>query len=1118
MNEEEEEEQDAYLDLVFEIVNCSNGEEKNLLAARPEMLNEQLVAALLAVADMLNQKEEENTKVSILTDLAEKLAEQLGIDLDTDDVEAQFQFFIKILYLIEESDGNPVKVYELFKNNLNLLNFGMIEVVKAWANVQFAEIDLLESQKLIAGLIGELGNLTLEFPLGNRAANTELSIICYESALKVFTKADSPIDWSMVHNNLAGAYNYRILGDKAENIEASIFHHKSVLEVISKDSSLERWVMSQLNLGTAYKNRIRGNRAENLEKSITYYKSVLELHIKDDLPIYWAMTHNNLANAYIDRIKGNRIENLEMSIACCKSALEVHKKDTLPIDWTITQNNLANAYSQRIRGDKAGNLEKSIACHLSILEVRKKDVVPEDWAITQSNLAAVYRDRIKGKRAENIENSIKHCKSALEVYKKEDFPIDWAKTQLNLALSYSSRIEEDRAENIELSIVHYKFASEAYVEENLPIDWATTQNNLASAYSNRIEGDRAENIELSIACYESALQVRKQEDLPIDWAATQNNLASAYYDRIKGNRNDNLKNSIKFCEFALEIYTKDEFPRECRRTSRFLANLHAELENWDQAAEAYENAFVAAETLYQSCDFLYSKAEELKETADLPRLSAYAYAKVGDLQSAVVAIEIGRARGLSESLERDRADLQQLAQLAPELAAQYQEITQGIREIETQQRQPQTPEQLQGVTPDEQRNIATNLRKNLQKTIEQIRQQPEYEDFLRPPSIEDIFVASQPHQPIVYLIPSPNGSLALIVTPQEILPVWIDNFNTTNLENLTELWFDAYSGNNYSDSAWQQEIDYGTQILWQVMEPITNCLKTHNFQQAILVPTGLFSLFPLHAAWKEDLTTISKRHYALDSICFSYVPNARSISECRLIAERVTLDTLLAIDEPTHQGANPLPNSSREVTSAISTFPNSIVLRHQEATRQKTLATLSKTTVWHCSCHGNAKAQTPLDSGLYMSGEGAESLLTLRDLLTLQLTSQGTGGIRLTVLSACETGLPGISNIDEVVSLPSGLLQAGVAGVIASLWSVGELSTMILLSRFYTLWRTEGLEPPIALRTSQQWLRDAESDEIIRHCSTFIPNLDQQKELRRALKLIKYSSPYHWAAFSYTGI
>jgi CHAT domain-containing protein len=57
-----------------------------------------------------------------------------------------------------------------------------------------------------------------------------------------------------------------------------------------------------------------------------------------------------------------------------------------------------------------------------------------------------------------------------------------------------------------------------------------------------------------------------------------------------------------------------------------------------------------------------------------------------------------------------------------------------------------------------------------------------------------------------------------------------------------------------------------------------------------------------------------------------------------------------------------------------------------------------------------------------------DEILTLRDLFDLKLP-----GIRLAILSVCETGLPGTQLPDEVVSLPTGLLQAGVAGVVASL-------------------------------------------------------------------------------------
>jgi CHAT domain-containing protein len=1073
----------------------------------------------------------------------------------------QLHFLLKVLILIGDSNGDPKVVYPMLRQNLSLINENIIEMLKFCIDTQSSETDK-STKESITAIICKFGNLIQQFSLGDVPVNIEIAIACYELSLDIFTSTENPKIWGEIQNSFATAYSNRIKGDKAKNLEKSISHYELAQQVITKYNYPITWAMIQNNLGLVYEKRIMGNKADNLEQSIHYYELALEIFTRQDSPINWGEVHINLANVYGERIRGDKRDNLEQSINCYKEALEIFtkndphldywatiqvnlanaygnriKKDRMdnlelsiryaisaleiltekdsPIEWAQAQNNLANAYSNRMKEDRAENLELSIEHYISAARIFTKEDFPTDWAMTQNNLAIVYNERIKGDRTENVERSIQYYKFALEIYTKQALPIPWAMTQNNLAVSYGYRIKGSRAENLEKSIECYKSALEIYTKEDFPFDWAMTQDNLASVYGDRLIGDRSENFEQAIKCYTFALKVRTKEDFPFDWAMTQNNLANTYQNCIEGNEEHNLEKTIDCYQQALTIYTATAFPKECKNTASLLANLQSEIGNWSQATEAYNKALTAVKILYQSCTFLYSKTAELEKTADLPRRAAYAFAKTGDLQEALLTIETGRARGLSESLERDRANLLQLAQVAPDLADRYQDVTQQIRNIEAEQRRPETPEQLQSITTEDQRNNVTNLRAQLQEAIEQIRQQSGYENFLLPPTIEDIFAASQPHQPIVYLIPTPNGSLGLIVMPQEIVPVWIDDFTEASLQELAQSWFGTYSGQDRT--TWQKEIDRGTQTLWQVMEPIVDCLKSHNLQQAILIPTGLFSLFPLHAAWKEDPTTITKRHYALDSICFSYVPNARSITECRSIANRVTPDTLLAIDEPTHQGAKPLPNSSREVVSVISTFPNSIVLRHQEATRQATLTALSNTTVWHCSCHGSVKFQTPLDSGLNMAGEGAESILTLRDILALQLTSQSIGGIRLTVLSACETGLPGLSNIDEVVGLPSGLLQAGVAGVVASLWSVGELSTMILLSRFYTLWQTGKMEPSIALRSAQQWLRDAEPSDIIEHCSSFIPDLDRQKELICDLSL-DYSDPYHWAAFSYTGV
>ena len=112
-------------------------------------------------------------------------------------------------------------------------------------------------------------------------------------------------------------------------------------------------------------------------------------------------------------------------------------------------------------------------------------------------------------------------------------------------------------------------------------------------------------------------------------------------------------------------------------------------------------------------------------------------------------------------------------------------------------------------------------------------------------------------------------------------------------------------------------------------------------------------------------------------------------------------------------------------------------------------------TVLHFSCHGIANFIEPLNSGLMMVHD---QVLSVRDFLGCKLFQA-----RLAVLSACATGIVGSELPDEAIGLPSGLLQAGVDGIVASLWLVSEMSTMILMSRFYEVWRAQALEPSDAL-------------------------------------------------------
>jgi CHAT domain-containing protein len=933
---------------------------------------------------------------------------------------------------------------------------------------------------------------------GDKAENLEIAINAYELALQIYSYDMFPEDWAMVHNNLSSTYTSRILGNRADNLEKAIDSCKLALTVRTRDALPTNWAKTQNNLAIAYSERIFGDHDENLEIAISAYKSALQIYTREAFPKDWAMVQNGLAISYDKRIRGSRSDNLEKAISSYKLALQVYTYRSFPENWAGVQNNLATTYKNRIQGDRSDNLDKAIAAYELALKIYSLDAFPEDWAMIQNNLANTYKNRIRGDRSDNLEKAIGAYKSALAIRTRDNFPESWAKTQHNLANAYSERFLGSRAENLEQSIAAYKIALAVRTREAFPKDWAMTQNNLAAAYSERIYGDRADNIEEAIAIYYLTLQVYTHATFPEQWAMTQNNLATAYTERIWGDRFDNISKAIIAFEWALQVRTHEVFPEKCRQTCRNLGNLQFSQYNWSTAMIAYDKALVAAQILYQDCIFLDSKAAELAEISELYRRAAYVLVQLGNLEKSIETLEQFRARGLSESLDRDRANLTQLQQLAPNLYTHYQDITNQLRNLESQQRDRMVSDDRHSLTPEILRTTATKLRTDLEETIAQIRQVPGYETFLTPTQWEDIQSTLTPDNPLIYFITTTHGSLALIATSDHIEALWPE-LTEPELTELLNTYLAAYKQSTDNRQTWLDTIDSTTQNLWDsFMAPIVHHLETHGYNRATLVPTGTLSLLPLHAAWTLDENKPTGRRYALDTIHFTYTPNAKSLTVARSIANQVHTDSILAIDNPTQD----LDLSKQEVQAAIATFPQFTVLSQKEATVEAVRLNLGKAAIVHFSCHGTANFQEPLNSGLALS----DGLLTLRDLFALNLPDQN--GLRLAVLSACETGLPGLENIDEVVSLPIGLLQAGVAGVVSSLWSVDEVSTMMLLTRFYELWRKDGLEPAIALHQAQQWMANTTDGEKARYYGGFTTTPDGYTD----------AHPFHWAAFSYLGV
>jgi CHAT domain-containing protein/Tfp pilus assembly protein PilF len=153
-----------------------------------------------------------------------------------------------------------------------------------------------------------------------------------------------------------------------------------------------------------------------------------------------------------------------------------------------------------------------------------------------------------------------------------------------------------------------------------------------------------------------------------------------------------------------------------------------------------------------------------------------------------------------------------------------------------------------------------------------------------------------------------------------------------------------------------------------------------------------------------------------------------------------------------------------------------------------TKAALNQYRFVHIASHGLLNSLHPELSGIVLSmvdraGKSQDGFLQTTDVYNLSLNAD------LVVLSACETALGQEVKGEGLVGLARAFMYAGAPRVVASLWTVPDVSTSELMTRFYQGMLVQNLRPAAALRQAQ---------------------LSIWKEHR-------WARPYYWAAFTLQG-
>ena len=409
-------------------------------------------------------------------------------------------------------------------------------------------------------------------------------------------------------------------------------------------------------------------------------------------------------------------------------------------------------------------------------------------------------------------------------------------------------------------------------------------------------------------------------------------------------------------------------------------------------------------------------------------------------------------------------------------------------------------------------------RAELDAVIEEIRGVEGFEQFLAPPTFDDI--AGTATVPLVYFAAADQGGLALVVRGTEVTHVPLDTLTAEKLRGRAQAHLSAYTAyqREHDREAWSGWLSELTRWLWtDAVGPVLDELS--DATEVVFVAGGLLGLLPLHAAWTPDPSTPTGRRYALDRLTISYAPNARAVQAARDLAGRATIRGLLSVVDPTPVSAPPLPAAPVEASGfAAYAGRRQMPLSGVAATRLAFRREAQKVDVLHLVCHGQADLDEPLQSRLLLAGRP----IVLRELMELQLQ------VRLAVLSACETALPGTELPDEVIGLPTGLLQAGVAGVVASQWAVPDRATAMLMTEFARQWSGGANPPALALRRAQQWLRDSTNAQKRAHWNAAMeeePPLPG--EVAHAfLDAVRFGEPEDrdhaalpaWAAFTHMGV
>lgn len=314
--------------------------------------------------------------------------------------------------------------------------------------------------------------------------------------------------------------------------------------------------------------------------------------------------------------------------------------------------------------------------------------------------------------------------------------------------------------------------------------------------------------------------------------------------------------------------------------------------------------------------------------------------------------------------------------------------------------------------------------------------------------LDTVVDREDPTAAVIYAMILSDRIEVILKLPQQPLR----HYATFLPQNQVEQTLESLRRNIAEPDALRQSQIQSQQVYHWLIQPGAEAIAQSQIRTLVFVLDGLLRNIPMSALYNGQ-------QYLIEQYAIALSPSLQLFDPKPLYTDN--LSALAAGLDQARQGFSPLPYVGNELAQIQSEVPSQVLLNQQFTTQAfQTEIDSRPFSIVHLATHGQFSSN--IDETFILTWDGTINVNELNTLLQTQ--GQQRQPLELLVLSACETAA---GDQRAVLGLAGVAIRAGARSTIASLWSVNDESTALLMNQLYQELLNQALPKAEALRRAQ---------------------------------------------------